>query len=386
MTEGEGKKMPLCSTCILDASVPDIVFDASGECNYCKLHASLEKDYPLGEKGRADFEKLAEEIRKKGKGKPYDCIVGVSGGTDSTYLLLLAKEYGLRPLAVNVDNGWHSDIAISNIRKSLSILGIDLRTYVIDWQEMRNIHLAFLRASLPWPDGSTDIAIVSALYRMAAKENIRYVLIGHDFRSEGKQPLEWTYTDGKMVKAITEKFARIKIKSFPNLTLFDYLYYGFLKKTTLVRPYWYIKYHNPLAQEIIKEKLGWQYYGGHHHENLFTKFIIAYWLPEKFGIDKRKVTLSAYVRSGFISREQALLELEKPPYESAKLESDRSYVLKKLEITGEEFDSLMHAPNKSFRDYPSYYPLYQKWGKWLKMGIRGLFRFKPLLTYDSDKK
>jgi N-acetyl sugar amidotransferase len=377
--------MIICNTCVLDENVPDIEFDEFGECNYCKVHKALEKDYPLGKKGEEDFAALVNEMKRAGKKSEYDCIVGVSGGTDSTYLLLLAKQYGLRPLAVNVDNGWHSEIAVNNIKKSLDILNINLRTYVIDWEEMKKIHISFMKASLPWPDGTTDIAITSALYKIAAEENIKYVLIGHDFRSEGKQPEEWTYTDGKMIKKITQKYFKVKFKSFPNLTIKDYLYYGFIKKIKNVRPFWYLEYNKPEAKKIIEKELGWQYYGGHHHESIFTRFIISYWLPQKFNIDKRKVTLSAYVRSGMMSREEALNELKQAPYDKLKMEEDKEYVLKKLGLTQQEFDEIWNSPNKKFTDYPSYYPIYQKWGKLVIWVLKILFPFKPMMTYELKK-
>ncbi|UTW62653.1 N-acetyl sugar amidotransferase [bacterium SCSIO 12741] len=376
--------MKVCNRCVLDESVPDIKFDKSGECNYCKAHDLLSADYPLGEKGKADWEALVAEMKKNGKGKQFDCIVGVSGGTDSTYLLLLAKEMGLRPLAVTFDNGWHSEIAVNNIKKALDILNIELRTYVMNWDEMKGIHRSFMKASLPWPDGTTDIGITSALYRIAAKEGVKHVLIGHDFRSEGKQPEEWTYVDAKMVKHIARK-NKVKLKSYPNLTMFDYLYYGMVKGIKNVRPFWYLPYDKPAAKKIIEEKVDWEYYGGHHHENIFTKFIISYWLPKKFGFDKRKVTLSALVRSGMMEREDALKELAQPPYDPEQMEEDREYVMKKLDISEEEFQEMWNAPNKKFTDYPSYFPFYNRYKKLILWVFKYILPFKPMTAYDVDE-
>jgi hypothetical protein len=281
----------------------------------------LAADYPRGKKGLDEFESLVQIIKKKGTGKLYDCIVGISGGTDSTYLLLVCKKYGLRPLAVNVDNGWHSDIAVNNIKNALSVLGYDLETYVINWEEMKSIHLAFMKASLPWPDGTSDIAIREGLYRIAKKHKIKYIFNGHDFRTEGRQPDEWTWIDGKMINYIC-KLNKIKIKTFPNQTILDLLYNGYISGIKDIRPFWYIHYSKMEARKIIEKELNWKYYGGHHHENIFTKYIIGVWLPQKFGIDKRKITLSAHIRTGEYTRNEVIELLKVPPYSIDQMKVD----------------------------------------------------------------
>lgn len=369
----------------MDETVPDIFFDAKGKCNYCKFHNKLAQAYPRGQKGKKKFDKLIKKMKKDGKNKKYDCIIGISGGTDSTYLLYLVKKLGLRPLAVNIDNGWHAEIAINNTKKAVSKLGVDLKTYVIDWEEMKDIHVSLMKAALPWPDGASDIAITSGLYRVADQEDIKYILIGHDFRTEGKQPDEWTHVDGRMIKAILKKIGKVKIKSYPNLTIFKLLYYGIFKGIKNVRPYWYLEYNKSAAKKIIEKELDWQYYGEHHHESIYTRFMLGYWLIKKFNIDKRKVTYSALIRSGEMTREKALNRLKQPPYNPQKIENDKNYVLKKLNITEKEFEKIWNNPNKSFNDYPSYYPLFKKYKRLTKFGLSLVMPIKPMMSFELEK-
>lgn len=380
----EKQELKICSRCVLDENVPEISFDEAGICNYCKVHDRLAADYPRGEKGKRDFENLLAEIKRRGKGKEYDCVVGVSGGTDSTYLLVLCKQFGLRPLAVNVDNGWHTEIAVNNIKKALDALNYDLVTYVINWEEMKAIHLAFMRASLPWPDGTTDIAIREGLYRTAGKYGIKYIFNGHDFRTEGKQPEEWTWTDGRMINSICRKNG-IRLKTFPNQTIFDLVYRGFLSGIKDIRPFWYLEYSKIEARKILEKEVGWEYYGGHHHENIFTRFIIGVWLPQKFGIDKRKVTLSAHVRTGEMTRQEALDKLKEPPYSQKQMDDDKEYVIKKLGITAEEFERIWNSPNKKFTDYPSYFPLFMRMKGLVKFAFSYIIPYKPMMTYEVEK-
>lgn len=375
----------ICNTCVMDTTVPDIEFDREGNCNYCKIHARLVSDYPQGEKGKADFERLVAEMKERGKRKAYDCIVGFSGGTDSTYLLYLLKEKGIRPLAVNLDNGWHSEIAVQNIRQTLKRLDIELRTHVIHWPEMRAVHLSLLKAGLPWPDGATDIAIMAILYQVAAEQGLSHALVGNDFRSEGKQPREWTYTDGKLVKYLTQRHTGIRLKSYPMLNASRLLYFSLVKRIKNVRPFWYLEYTKQQAEEYLKKELGWKPYGGHHHESVFTRFNIAYWLPKKFGIDKRKVTFSAQIRSGVLTREDALAALLGPACTEEQMRSDFEYVAKKLQISERELQQIFESENKSFRDYPSYYPLYQSLRKPAETILGWALPFKPMSFYEKPE-
>ncbi len=372
--QADMKDNTICSRCVMDFTVPDIKYDSAGVCNYCYLHNVLDKAFPNDEnEGERLLGELADKIRSSKSGK-YDCVLGVSGGTDSTYLLHWAKLNGLSPLAFHLDNGWNSDISVQNIRKSISKLGVDFETYVIDWEEIKDILASFLRASFAWADIPTDIAITSSLYRIAAKEKIKYILVGNNFRTEGKQPLEWTYGDGRMVNAVCKKYGRLKKHgSYPNLTVPDLMYYGILKGVKLVRPFYHMRFNKKEAQKMLEKEYGWTNYGGHHHESIFTRFIIGYWLPRKFDIDKRKVTLSALVRSGEISRENALSLLREPPYALDRMESDREYVIKKLGLAPGEFERMMKSPNTCFRDFPSYYPLFEKYRSISKVILKLVF-------------
>jgi N-acetyl sugar amidotransferase len=353
----------ICATGLWDESVPGIKFDEKGISNYAKMFLKFTELYPRGEKGQAEWEEWLRRIKKDGKNKKYDCIVGVSGGTDSCYLLYLADKYGLRPLAFNLDNGFSSKIAVENIKKVTNALKIDLETFVIDYEEVKAVLRSYIKASLPWIDGPTDLAIKAALYQVAEREGVKYIFNGSDFRSEGKQPTEWTYTDARQLLFVLKKFEHIKLKSFPYYTILQFIRFGYLKKIKMLRPYYYLDYEKRKAQEFLMNEYGWEYYGGHHYENIFTRFAISYWLPEKFGIDKRIITLSALVMNSEITREQALDELKKDPYDLNEMQYDKEYVLKKIEMTNDEFEECFSKSNKYYFDYPSYMGLLKTFNK-----------------------
>ncbi len=343
----------LCSRCILDSSVEDIWFDEKGECKYCIIHDKMEKLHPLGPGLEEELKKIVEEIKHKGRNKPYDCIAGVSGGRDSTYTLYIAVKLGLRPLAVHFDNGWNSDISVKNIKKVCEKLNVPLYTVVADWEEFKDLQISFLKSSTPDADVPTDYAIYSVLYEVAFKEKISYILNGHSFRTEGTSPISWTYMDPLYVSSVHKRFGKLnRFKSFPHMTFFKLILYSFLKRIREVRLMEYIDYRKKDVDEILVNELGWEYYGGHHHENVYTKFFQSFYLPAKFGIDKRKTELSALIRSGQISREKALGEIQSSPY--AYDPKVVEYVINKLSLTEKEFDEIMNAPLKSHNDYPSY--------------------------------
>ncbi len=376
-----------CTRGIWDSTIPGISFDDQGVSNYAKMFDHLCEAYPKGEKGWKEWLNIVDMIKSEGAGKPYDCIIGVSGGTDSSYLLYIAKMYRLRPLAVNLDNGWSSDKAVQNIKKVTQKLGIDLDTYVINYEEVKAVLRSYLRASLPWVDSPTDLAIKAVLYKTAHREKIKYILNGSDFRTEGKQPTEWTYTDAKQMLYLTNKFEHKKLTSFPYYTLSSLLYYGFFLKIKMYRPYYYLDYRKKDAQEFLTKNFDWEYYGGHHHENLFTKFTIAYWLPQKFGIDKRIITLSAQILSGEISREATLDLMRKDLYMEEQLKIDKEFVLKKLDLNPDEFEDMLKAPNKYYYDYPSYMPMIKRYHKLLNTVILKVLPFRPsvLFEYETHK-
>lgn len=373
-----------CSRGIWDISVPGISFDDDGASNYSKIFDKFVEEYPRGIKGLRQWNEYLEKIRsKRGSGR-YDCIIGVSGGTDSSYLLHLAKEYDLKPLAVTLDNGWASKTAVQNIKRVTSALDIDLETYVIDYEEMKDILCSYMKASLPWIDSPTDHAIKSILYKTAHREKLKYILIGHDFRSEGTQPVEWTYGDGKQLRYIQKKFGTKKIRTFPCLSLTEQVKLGYVEGIKKLYPYYYIDYNKNDAQKVLEKLYDWEYYGGHHHENMFTKFAIAYWMRNKFGIDKRLITLSAQVLSGEISREEALEKISGPPYDPERMEADKEYVIKKLALNQSEFQDLWERPNKSFSDYPSYLPMIRKYSKAIKPLVRLVLPQKPAYFVQMD--
>lgn len=374
----------VCRTGVFDQSIPDIRFDATGKSNYAYLFDALVEAYPRGEKGQKDWEKFLEDIKKAGKRKRYDCIVGVSGGTDSCYLLHLVSQWGLRVLAVNLDNGFNSDIAVKNIRRMTQQLNIDLETYVIDYREVKDLITCYMQASLPWMDTPTDLAIKAVLYKIANREGIRYILRGNDFRSEGSQPKDWTYGDGKQLISLHHRYGKVKLKTFPNYTIGSLLYYGMIKRIKTLYPYYYIEYNKNRAQQFLEEHYGWEYYGGHHFENILTRFTMSYWLYEKFGIDKRKITLSAQVMSGEISREKAISEINSLPYDPDEKDEMINYLCKKLDISREDFTQWFQQPNKSYKDYPSYDNLFLKYHTLYSWLINKIFLHKPQSLFKEE--
>ena len=350
-----------CTKGLWDNTIPDIKFDNSGISNYYKRFLLFEKEFPTGNIGKEKWGKILKEIKQKGKNSKYDCIIGLSGGVDSCYLLHLAVNvWGLRPLAFNLDNGWNSKIAVKNIKLMTDALNVDLETYVINYNEVKSVLKSFMYASLPWVDGATDWAIKSSILQTASKENIKSILVGTDFRSEGKQPEEWTHIDSKLFNYVTKKFGNIKLKTYPNISTFKQLYLGLIKRIKKYQPFYFIDYNKSEAKNFLIENYNWEDYGGHHHENLFTKFIISYWLKKKFNIDKRIITYSAQVFSGNLNRDKAIKLLKSPPYENSRMELDLETVLNKLDLDKNEFTKIWNQKNKSFKDYPSYYEFINK--------------------------
>jgi len=348
----------ICSRCILDDTVPELELDERQICNYCYLHDILEKQYPGGKKATVALKKLVKEIKKNGEGKRYDCIVGVSGGTDSSYVLYQAVKCGLRPLAVHFDNGWNSEIAVSNIKKICTKLNVDLYTYVVDWEEFKNLQVSFLKASVPDAEIPTDVGLHGVLMRVANKENIKYVFNGYSFRAEGMAPVGWTYMDGKYIDSVHNKFGDIKLKTYPNFLLKHFFYFNLIKGIKVIPFLNYFNYVKERAKKILTKELDWQYYGGHHHESVYTRFFQSYYLPVKFNIDKRKTELSAMVRCGHIARQRALKEIFNNPYKCDQEIID--YVISKLGLTKKDFEAILKNKKKTFKDYSTYYPMLKR--------------------------
>jgi len=347
-------KYQQCVRCVMDTSDPEITFDERGYCNHCNDY--FEKTSKRAYQGKSSDKKLAqliENIKKSGKGNNYDCVIGVSGGVDSIYTAYLAKKLGLRPLAVHMDNGWNSELAVSNIEKILKKLEIDLYTLVLDWEEFRDLQLAFLKASVPEAETPTDIAIPAALHKVAAKYHIKYVLSGGNYATEGILPKNWHYNakDVKYLKAIHEKFGTKKLNTFPTFGFEKEMYYKIAKGVRMIYPLNYIPYNKQESMKIIEKELDWKYYGGKHHESIYTKFVQSYILPKKFGIDYRLATFSTQICAGEMTREEALTELSENPYDIVSVEEEKKYICKKLVISLDEFDEIMKLPTKSYKDY-----------------------------------
>ena len=349
--------MTLCSRCIMDTTVPGIFFDGNGECNFCKIHNLEEKRYPLDELAKKKLKDMVEKIKKDGKNKDYDCIVGVSGGTDSTYALYVINKLGLRPLAVHMDNGWNSESSVSNIKRALDKIDVDLHTVVLDWEEFKDLQIAFLKASVPDVEIPTDLVIYSVLFKVANEMGIKYVIDGQCFRTGGKCPIGWSYDDGKYVKNIHKFFGKKKMKNFPLMTVWKRLYYMFFKGIKFVSPLNHVRYDVKEVKELLKNEFEWKDYGVKHYESVYTRFIQSYLLPEKFNIDKRKIHYSALIRSEQMTREEALKKIKQPPYKKSRIEEDKNYVIKKLGLSEEEFEKIMTKPPKMFLDYPNNFKL-----------------------------
>ncbi len=380
------KEIQVCSRCVMDSTVPDIIFDDNGECNYCEQFDAIAADSPMDEYGEEYLEQLIHRIKKQSKGQKYDVVVGVSGGVDSTFLVHYAIKHGLRVLAVNFDNGWHSEIAVANIRSILEKLNVDLVTYVVDYDEMKDILLSFMKAGMPWIDAPTDMALVATLYNIAVKHSVKTIFVGNSFRTEGKQPISWTYCDAKLIKTIHKKYGTQKLKSFPLLTPWRLAYLGCAKGVKMVRPFNHMHYDKMAAKTMLTEDYSWKDYGGHHHESAFTKFAISTWLPQKFAIDKRKVSYSAQVRSGLLQRDAALQLLAQPCCGVHAMEEEKVYVIKKLGITPDEFEQIWNGPNRSIYDYSSYLPFIKKYFKHVMIGFKYILPFKPMLGYELKTK
>jgi N-acetyl sugar amidotransferase len=352
------KEYRICSKTVMDTTGdPDIVFDEKGICNYYyEFSDKLKIRVPTPEKAEKELRTIIDKIKRAGKGKRYDCIIGVSGGVDSTYTAWLVKQLGLRPLAVHLDNGWDSELAVKNVENILTRLGIDLYTEVLDWEMFRDLQLSFLKASTPDGEIPTDHAILAVLYKTAAKFKVRYIISGMNFRSEGMLPPSWArgYLDWKYIRSVQKQFGKQNLKTFPHLTVGGFLYYNLVRGIRSISLLNYVKFNRAEAIQVIERELGWRNYGGKHHESVYTRLYQSYILPVKFGIDKRKAHLSCLITStGEVSREQALEELKSPPADPKAMGDDKEYLLKKLNITSEEFEDIMKRPVKNILDYPN---------------------------------
>jgi N-acetyl sugar amidotransferase len=359
----EKRKYQICSHCIMDTSDSGITFDDRGWCDYCNnYYSNIVPNWDTGEKGQAEIMRQAEAVRRAGQGRDHDCLLGISGGVDSSYLAWLAKEkLGLRPLVFHVDAGWNSQQAVHNIEKIVEALKLDLHTEVINWQEMKDLQLAFFKAQVPHLDTPQDHCFFAALYNFAAKHGFKYILNGGNYSTECvREPLEWHYhaSDLRQLRDIHRRFGTRPLKTFPQSDIFTYkLYYRFIRGVRVLRPLNHFPFHKEEAMQFLVDRFGWQKYAHKHYESRFTRFYEGYWLPTKFGFDKRRAHFSSLILTGQMTREEALEKIAKPAYDEATIHQDFEYIATKLDITVEELRSLHAGPNKSYRDYKSRMPL-----------------------------
>jgi N-acetyl sugar amidotransferase len=341
----------------MDTSVPDIEFDEKGECQYCrKFETQMKTEVHDDAEGQRQLDNLVAKIKRRGVGKKYDCLIGISGGVDSTYVAyLLRKKYDLRPLAVHLDNGWNTELAVANVEQALRRLNIDLSTYVLDWEEFRDLQVSFLKSSISNIEIPTDHAIWALLIKTAAKHNIPYIIGGNNVATEAIMPTSWLYPskDSRLIHGIQKRFGTKKLKTYPSLTTMDYVNNLLIRGIKWIPILNYIKYVKSEAKETLMKELGWRDYGGKHYESIYTRFFHAYYLPEKFGYDLRRAYDSALVVSGQMTRAEGLKELEAPTADSDVLRADKEFVQKKLRLSDREFDEIMKAPPKMFSDYPN---------------------------------
>jgi N-acetyl sugar amidotransferase len=347
-----------CQRCVMMGSKLLLDLDAQGICAYCR---SFDAKWPAFQWTQTQVDRnlqaMVKEVRaRKAKGSNYDCLIGLSGGVDSSYVALLCMRLGLRPLAVHFDNGWNSKTAVDNIRRIVDQAGFDLETYVIDWEEFRDLQRAYLKAGVVDIEALTDHAIAAAMFRLARKNRIKTVLSGSNFATEHGIPVEWSWSkqDWRNIKAIHRQFGERRLKSFPHMGSLRYAVIdAFSIGGRIVRPLDLAEYRKTPAMQELQEHLGWQYYGGKHYESTWTKFYQAYILPLKFGVDKRLPHLSAQVRIGELPRNEAMEEAQSLLYSAADIARDKRFVCKKLGFSEEEFDALMSEPPRSHRDYPT---------------------------------
>jgi tRNA(Ile)-lysidine synthase TilS/MesJ len=344
----------------------------------------MSKDFPNGKAGAEILASKVLQIKKRKSFRPrkYDVVIGISGGSDSAYLCQLATEQGLKVLAVHIDTGWNTEIAVENIKRTIENLKIDLFTIVVDWEEMKKIYISCMESAIPWIDGPTDLAITGGLYRAANKFKIKTIYVGNNFRTEGKQPNQWTNFDYRILKSVMNRSGQ-KISTFPKLRMSDTIYFGIIKKIKLFRPLNYLDYDKEKIKIELASKYGWRDYGGHHFESSFTKFTLSFWLPIKFDINKNKISLSAQIREGQIERAEAISNINssKNKFES----EDLLYVLQKLNISEKYFDSIMETTNEAHSDFKNYDDLIFKYPRISEFVIKKILGWKPMMFYDPKE-
>ncbi len=344
-----------CSRCVMTSKAdPRLVVTEDGVCNHCRRYDQLLRTRVVrGEEGTALLNSRVETIKRQGDARPYDCLIGMSGGTDSTYVAYMVQQLGLRPLAVHFDNGWDSELAVANIQRTVEKLGIDLETYVVEWPQFKDLQLAFLRASTPDGEIPTDHAIGATMWRTAQAMGIRTIISGMNFSTESIDVPDWAYghSDWRYIKDVHERFGTIPIPSYPHFGLTYLVYVNAIRRLRTLSLLNYGDYRKSEAQELLKSELGWQDYGGKHHESIYTRFFQGVILPQKFGVDKRYGHYSDLINAGQLTRDQAMDLLREPTYDPTLQAQDRVYVTKKLGLSDSQYEEIMQQPVRSFRDF-----------------------------------
>ena len=354
----------ICSNCVMDTTDTKITFNDEGICDHCETFFSdIKPKWNTGEKGNNELIKIVNQIKKEGKNRDFDCIMGMSGGIDSSYLLYMMKEkYDLRPLVFHVDAGWNSQIAVNNIERLVDGLGLDLFTEVIDWEEMKDLQLSYFKSGVPHIDTPQDHAFFATMYKFASKHKIKTILTGGNYSTECiRNPLEWMYyqSDSIQLKDIHRQFGTVPLKNFPITNiLWHKIYLPYFRKIKTIRPLDYIPYIKKDAMSLLVDKFGYQEYPQKHFESRFTRFYESYWLPKRFGYDTRKVQYSSLILTNQMTRDEALNKLNELPYDKESIKNDFEYVSNKLSISVEQLQQYMEMPKKTYKDYKSQENIY----------------------------
>ena len=382
----------MCSMTVMDDAIPGIAFDAEGVCNFARrAEWRLQNEVFRGAEREQRLKRLLADMKAAGKGRPYDCIIGLSGGVDSSFVAMKVKELGLRALAVHLDNGWNSDVAVSNIEKVVRGLGIDLHTHVIEWDEFKDLQRCYFKASVMDLECVSDHAIISILLRVAGKFGIRYMLQGTNVTTESIIPPAWIYDkrDGRNVLAIHSRFGEVRLRTYPYMRPASLAYHLFAKRIRTIPILNYIDFNKTAAVAAMSERLGWRPYPRKHGENRFTRFFQEYYLPTKFGIDKRKAHFSSLIVAGEMTRQEAIESLGQPLYSEAEAREEFEYVAKKLGFGAQELVDLIAAPPRKHLEYPNSAWMFDHNSKWVQVAryaAKGSYIIKSELSMLNSEE